>query len=92
MFNNVVHISRLSTEHHNNYATPGYIYISTENKFEWMSSSPETPVGRKRPRNRSVTQWVEEDSGDNFQHTQQQRAGREWSSIPDLTDNYSNED
>ena len=53
-----------------------------------MSSCPETLDGRKRPYTRSTTQHVA-DFVDNFQPTQHQHVGREWSSIPDLTDNYS---
>ena len=55
-----------------------------------MLSNPETPIGRKRPCTHSTAQRVGEDLVENFQHTQQQRAGQEWSSIPDLADNYSN--
>ena len=53
-----------------------------------MSSSLEALVGCKRPRTRSETQRVVEDLVDNFPFTQQQGASREWSSIPDLNDNY----
>ena len=55
-----------------------------------MSPSPETPVGRKRPRTRSSSQRVV-DPVDNCQPTQHQRVDREWSSIPDLTENSSDE-
>ena len=58
-----------------------------------MSSSPETPIGHKRPHTRSTTQRVAEISVDNFQHSHQyqQQADREWSTILDLTDNHSDE-
>ena len=50
---------------------------STKNKVEWMSSSPETPVGSKRHRTQSTTQRIAEGSADNFQHNHQhQRQAR----------------
>ena len=49
-----------------------------------MSPRPESSVGHKRPRTRSTTQCVVEDHVDNFE----QRGDQEWSSIPDLNDNY----
>ena len=52
-----------------------------------MSSSQDTSVSRKRPHTQSITQHVEEISV----VVHQQHMGRRWSSIPDLTDNYSDE-
>ena len=55
-----------------------------------MSPSSATPVGSKRPRTRSFTQRVEH-SGDNLKQARQSE-DREWSSIPDLTSTYSDEE
>ena len=59
-----------------------------------MSSSPKTPVDSKRPHTRTETQRVGEGSADNFEHSHQhqQQVDREWSKIPDLTNNHSNEE
>ena len=53
-----------------------------------MSSSSDTSVGLKHSCTRSTTQRVEENSAATFH---QQHTGWRWSSIPDLTDNYSDE-
>ena len=55
-----------------------------------MSPSSATPVGSKRPRTRLFTQRVEH-SGDNLQQAQHSEH-REWSSIPDLINTYSDEE
>ena len=59
-----------------------------------MSSSLDTPVGRKKPRTRLETQRVPGGSDDDsvlINQTQQETEG-EWSAIPDLTDSHSDED
>ena len=53
-----------------------------------MSFGPDTPVDRKRPRTRSDTNRVEEDSA----AVLQQETSRRWSLVPDLIDNQSDGD
>ena len=53
-----------------------------------MSSGPNTPVGCKRPRTRSVTKTLETESAEGLQP----ETSRRWSVLPDLTDSQSSDE
>ena len=79
---------QLSADQHNNLACPVTSTIGSD-QGELMSSSPVTPIGRKRPRTRLKTRRAKgeiAEGSEDINHIQQEIE------IPNLTDSTSDEE